>query len=359
MRGSRRVGRAVGVTAALLLVAAGSLSCSRADGAPVDGVASQWPDDEPLTKVLEATRLRGGRLLVLLVEDEWQRCATLARWRRAGARLATTVGRFDRLLYRADSREGAHVAERFHVVSRPTVLILDGAAQELGRVGPPLAAATLLLELEGVEDGTSAEHALEGQLSATPGDLSLQLRAAALWAQRGAFTRATPLLEVALAADPDDAQGWASQALLLRGDLLLLRGLHDATGALRWLSELRRRFPRAAAAHRAGYPLARALHRLGRRQEARALLDGWAKSAVEHHQAARLVLDEPGCPAPWALRHARRALALDAQQARYWARLAAVQRLARDAAGARASEARAFALSGCGAQVRGSLQPGH
>lgn len=306
-----------------------------------------WRDDLPLTTMLAEARQHGQRLLVLLVDNEWQRCVTLTRLRRARGALAATLGRFERVVYGEASREGAHVAERFHVVRRPTLLVIDSSARELGRLGPPLRLEALLAELEGVEDGTTAAATLEAQLAAAPSDVRLQLRAAQFWAERGALPRAAALLELALAADPADAHGWASRALLLRGDLLLLRGVGDATGALRVLAELRRRFPRAAVAGRARYAEARALQRLGRGAEARALLDAWAGTADQHHRAARLVLDEAGGALPWALAHARRAVALEGRRPAYWATLARVQRLAGDAAGARLSAARALALSGC------------
>lgn len=348
MRGKGVSARLVAGATSLLLVLTLRPAGARADGARVEAPPA-WREDLPLTSVLAAARRRGRPVLILLVDDAWQRCATFARWRRAGAPSSATLDRFERVLYRADSREGAHVAERFHVVARPTVLVIDGSARELGRRGPPLAAARLLTELEGVEDGTTAERAFEEQLAAAPSDVPLQLRAARLWAERGALARAAPLLEAALAADPDDRQGWASRALLLRGDLLLLRGVGDATGALTELAGLRQRLPRSVAARQATYPLARALQRLGRAQEARAQLDAWAGTAAEHHQAARLVLDEAGGAAAWALAHARRALALEPRRPAYWATLAAVQRLAGDGVGARVSEARAFALAGCSA----------
>jgi hypothetical protein len=171
-----------------------------------------------------------------------------------------------------DAPEGDRIADRYHVMNLPTTLILDPTGAVRGRI-------------EGFEDapsyGEAVKRAVRGdawdvegavrKADAAPGDAAAQVEAGATLLAAGREADGVARLERARALDGERKGAW-----------------RDATRTLgRYFERARADFDRALAYYREGadagpgtdagwgfrYSIARALHRAGRTQEARAYLD--------------------------------------------------------------------------------------
>jgi predicted Zn-dependent protease len=112
-----------------------------------------------------------------------------------------------------------------------------------------------------------------------PNDLAMRLDVGTRFADRGDAPHATEHLRAVIAADPQNAQGYKSRALLALGDHLYLRAMHHAQHAISPLQQLDSGYPNSEAAVQAYVPLALALHRTQHDDEARRAIDAFVAGA--------------------------------------------------------------------------------
>ncbi len=279
-----------------------------------------WDRSPPLAPAVAAAA-KTKQLLLLKVGTRWCPSCRKLDGVLAEPAVRAKLEPFVRLGYDAEEGEGRDVAQRYNVIAFPTLLVLDGGGREVGRVTGDLAAAPLLAALGKLRDGSETLTRLEAQAKQRPADLALQLRLGTEWAFRGARTQANTHLDRVIEGDPQNAQGLAAEALLVKGKYLLLRSLKDDAGAAEVLRSLRARFPRAKQAAQAAFPLAQALHHLGKSAEALRLLEEKARSADEHDTVAWFCLRERTALAR-GLAHAKQAVALAPKDADMHATLA-------------------------------------
>jgi tetratricopeptide (TPR) repeat protein len=256
-----------------------------------------------------------------------------------------------RASYDAEAGEGRDVARRYNVVVFPTVLVIGSDGLEIDRITGWLPGGRLAARVEQIRRRRETVDALERRAAARPGDLPLGLRVGTAWARRGERPRAEPHLLRVAEGDPGNQRGLAAPALLALGDTLLLRSLGHAAEAEAVLTELRRRFPRSAAADQALLPLARAMAAQGRAAQGLALLTRVARegrSAAGHQRVARFCLLEMKQDRTATLRgieHGQRAVAAAPRRAEWWATLAVLVERAGQTARALQAWTRAAALA--------------
>lgn len=167
---------------------------------------------------------------------------------------------------------GERLQERYHVVGYPTVLFLDSSGSEIDRVFGYLPAKEFAQSMRDYRSGRNTVAALKAELAKKPADLQLAFEVGRRLAIRGERAEAERLLDRVRKSDADNAKGLASQAMLTLGKYLHLRGGKRYAEALEILTSLRTTYPKSKDARRALYPLARALHGLGRDADALAAL---------------------------------------------------------------------------------------
>jgi len=213
----------------------------------------EWLTERPLAAAIQDAATWNSGVMALLETKE--RCAECHRLNAETLRdpvVRQLLEDYELVAYDARQGEGRHVIERYNVVVYPTLLYLGPDGQERGRLTGFHPTNVFAAELRGILDGTSSMQQLEQQLKQTPGDLAFQLHVGVQWALRGADRALVHLDQVARAAPP----ALASQALLAKGDLLLLRSLGDARAAQAVLRQLQQRFPGTRAAREAANALA-------------------------------------------------------------------------------------------------------
>jgi tetratricopeptide (TPR) repeat protein len=184
-------------------------------------------------------------------------------------------------------------------------------------------------------------------------DPELQAELARRHALRG-DPRAEAELDAVVAGDPDDRAGRASQALLVLGKYVALRGRKDYRTAARALERLLADYPRSRAAEEAPFHLAAARHGLGDDAGALAALDAWVAGAADDAARAERSDGYGWCCLQYrfgreraiaTVREAARRFGGGRDGARLWDTLAELHAQAGRAAEARAAEARAAQMA--------------
>jgi tetratricopeptide (TPR) repeat protein len=245
-----------------------------------------------------------------------------------------------------EAGEGAELAARYHVVGFPTVLVLDESGAEVDRLMGFVEAKELVATLAKYRAGKGTIAALERLLQATPGDEALRLEVGRRHAMRG-DPRALVELGQVVVGDPENRGRRASAALFTLGKYYWQRGLKEQAKALATLEELVRRFPSSAEAQDAPYPMAIALHALGRDAEARRVLDAWLEAAprdVSRCNAYAWMSFKEGFDRARGIEVARRGLAIDEKDHGLWDTLAELLAATGRMAEARQAAERALAL---------------
>jgi Flp pilus assembly protein TadD len=245
-----------------------------------------------------------------------------------------------------ETGEGAEIAARYHVVGFPTILLIDENGVEVDRVMGFVDGRELVETLARFRAGRGTIAALERQLQATPGDEALRLEVGRRHAMRG-DARAVVELGQVVVADPENRGKRASAALFTLGKYYWQRGMKDQAKALATLEELVRRFPSSPEAQDAPYPMAIALHALGRDGEARKVLDAWLEAAprdVSRYNAYAWMSFKEGFDRARGIEVARRGLAIDEKEHGLWDTLAELLAATGKTAEARQAAERALAL---------------
>lgn len=339
--------------AALVVVAAGL-----AAGLAAPASAEMRWSGEALPAALE----RAGREHKLVLVDLGARwcapCRAMDRelWPRpeVGERIARD---FVPLKRDGEEGEGRTIAERYHVVGFPTVLLLapDGAEVDrvMGGYGGADGARELLGLLGDLRAGRGTTAELERRAKRGVHDPALANELARRHALRG-DARADAELEQVVAGDLDDRGGRASQALLTLGKYVALRGRKDNALAARALERLCADYPRSPAAAEAPFHLAAAYHGLGDDTKALATLDRWLAAAPDPDQAVERADGYGWCSlrygfasdrATAVLRGAIARGAKGAGAARLWDTLAELEAQAGRLAEARSAESHAAAAA--------------
>ena len=311
-----------------------------------------WKASPPLAPAVKAAKTR----LLLKITVSW--CATTSvACRELEAELSPSevvrqLAGYHLLAYDAEQGEGRDVARRYNVIAFPTLLVIDRSGKEVDRLTGHLPRRQLVQWLQQASSGKGSLARLTDRLAAHPTDMALRLRVGAAWAMRGHKVRATKQLNrVIKAAGRQDMpapvvvgpQRMAARALLVRGHYLELRSLKDYRAAVGTLRTLRLRYPTSPEAHQAIYPMARALHGLGRTKGALRLLSWWARSVEQHRLVAWFCCRNRVAPQQGLL-HAQKAVKMQPSRAALWGTLACVQALAGNSAAAGRSWGRALRL---------------
>ena len=200
-------------------------------------------------------------------------------WNRADVATAAAQG-YVALRVDADTAVGTALRQRYNVGALPTVLAVRADGTEIDRLTGESDAATVVAALGAWRRGQSTLDVLAARLVQRPADLALRLEVGSRYADRGDEASAISNLDQVIAADAQNARGFAAQAMLALGDRLYLRTRHDAAHAITRLQQLVTQYPSTSAGAHAYIPLATALHQAGRDPDALATLDAYLAVAT-------------------------------------------------------------------------------
>lgn len=173
----------------------------------------------------------------------------------------------------AEKGEGPELAERYHVLAYPTLLVLEATGVEKGRMVDFLPAPALLATLDRIEQGGNVLAELVDAVENDPDDLTKRYALAHAYLLAADAQAARPELEAVLVGDPKGELGLASQALYDRALFLTYKLEDEPEKAIEEFRELQRRFPQSKEAVRAYRNLGRIQCELGRKDEAVASLE--------------------------------------------------------------------------------------
>ena len=239
--------------------------------------------EEPLAVAIERAQ-RDGKWVLVDVYASW--CVPCQKmdsevYPRDEVGRAVSAG-FVALRRDGESGEGLAIAQRYHVVGFPTLLVLDGKGVEIDRMMGGLSASELVLKLTRMREGNGTLAQLEQEVERAPSD-ALKLEVAMRHAMRGDARAVVELTEV-VRIDPMNQSHRAASALLTLGKYFYLRGTKDYPHAESTLLELEKRFPTTDEASQATYARAVAIQHMGRSKDAQALLDDWMAKAPKDEE---------------------------------------------------------------------------
>ncbi len=166
--------------------------------------------------------------------------------------------------------DGRAVAERYSVMAYPTMLVLDGDGNELGRVVDAHPADELAATLKSIAEGQDPLEARAAALAAKPEDVGLKMELADAYANAAKRDKADQLfkeIEESEASKSPPGE-YAAKAKYARAIMILDKLDKKPLAAITELRDLQKLYPDSKEARRAYRQLGRMLHRLGRSAEA-------------------------------------------------------------------------------------------
>lgn len=173
----------------------------------------------------------------------------------------------------AEKGEGPEVVARYRVQAYPTLLVLADSGLEKGRLVDAMAPAELLAGLDKIAAGGDVLAELEEAVAGKPEDLEARYRLGNAYALAAKRAEADAALAAVIVGDPDNAKGLAAKAMLDRAMFLVAKQDGDSEKAVALYKELQQKFPQTKESQRAYVLTGRALHKLGRDDEAVASLE--------------------------------------------------------------------------------------
>jgi thioredoxin-like negative regulator of GroEL len=251
----------------------------------------------------------------------------------------------------AEVGAGPSIAQRYHVVGYPTVLVLDAQGNEIDRIFGYAPADEFAARLRRIRFGpATVTEFMEPFLRAASPETVLEEayerghRASAC----GRYDVAERLLSAVIAADADNTGGYASAAILSLGKYRYLRGAGEYDRAIGEFARLRERYPDSPEADEALIQTAIAHMHAGRPDSAiaavRFYMRGAEQDAVRANNAAFTMLRE-GMDLAEAAAIARGALEAAPRDHSLWSTLAEVLYASGDREGALEAVGRALAIA--------------
>ncbi len=254
---------------------------SKSGAGPAPGVAEdgtivsalRWFEG-PLDAAMRSARA-SGRLVLVDVGAYWcHSCHDLDEQIFTLPRVAAAIeAGFVAVKIDAEKDEGPEFAARYKVQAYPTVLVLDPVGIEKGRVVEVADADALLTALAEITAGGDPLAGLRAKVDAAPDDLEARYELAVGLALAARRDEAEVEYAKVLAADPDNAKGFAARVMVDRAGFFAAKLDGDSERAIALYREVQSRFPAAPQAIRAHRSIGRELHRLGRSDEAIAELE--------------------------------------------------------------------------------------
>ena len=168
--------------------------------------------------------------------------------------------------------DGQAIAERYRVQAYPTMLVLDEHGVELGRLVDFTPSGVLMRGVEQIAAGQNVLQELETEVARNPDDLEKSYQLAYSYALAANKPAAERLMNLVLAADADNARGYAELVLYDHAFYITAKLDHDLEGAIKEMEALQKRFPGTDKAARAYRMMGRFHADLGRPEEAVACL---------------------------------------------------------------------------------------
>ena len=179
---------------------------------------------------------------------------------------------------------------RFGVTGLPTVVLLDGKGEEKDRIEGFEGREAFLAEVRAIEAGRDTLHLLRDQAERAPANLELKAKLGARLLALGREAEARKIYEAVLAADPANRSGEVPRVLMHLGRYLV-RVKADLPAATAHFESALKRFPDGKDGERFAYWLGMARCQAGRKDEAVAGIDAWARARGNPPAATLLQAD--------------------------------------------------------------------
>ena len=173
----------------------------------------------------------------------------------------------------AEKGEGPELADRYRVQAFPTLLVLEPTGVEKDRIVDFVPPDELVQTLDRIRAGGNVLADLEAKVESNPDDVQARYALGHAYALAARPAEAEAQYQAVLLADPGNEMGLASKVAYDRAMFLRAKLDKDLPAVIDAFRELQRRFPQSKEANRAYRQIGRALHQLGRDEEALASLD--------------------------------------------------------------------------------------
>ncbi len=168
----------------------------------------------------------------------------------------------------ADEGEGPQIVDRYHVQVYPTVLVLDGAGVERGRLVEFDGPQHFIAALATASDGGDVLATLAAEVSKNPSDLANIYALGLRYAHAARRDRAEELFAQVIAKDENNRAGLAAKALLDRAVFIDFKIDRDGDAAIAAMRSLQGRFPNSEPAVKAFRQIGRVLNSQGKPEQA-------------------------------------------------------------------------------------------
>ena len=257
----------------------------------------------------EARRLK--RPLMVYVKTVW--CGPCKRLKKSTFKDAGVIalmnGRVAAFELDGESDEGKRFVKARHITSYPTMLFFRPGGEEIDRSFGYQRAEMFRRMVDNMLHDRGTVGDMRRQLKSRPKDVALLHRLGMHLALRGDTREAQTHLRSAVALDPKDKAGLASQSLWVIGRYVHRMKTRNLVAAAAAFNEVLKRFPKSRAARTSGIDLASLHVRKKRKKEAfqalKAMVKGDSKDAHRVVEAAwfchRKKLPQSAC-VTWARR---------------------------------------------------------
>lgn len=173
----------------------------------------------------------------------------------------------------AEKGEGPELVDRYRVQAYPTMLVLESSGIEKGRVVDFVESEQLIGKLDALGKGGNTLADLEEAVKAKPDDLEARYRLGHAYALAAKREEADSVFAAVVAADPDNAAGFASKVFYDRPQFFTMKLDNNPEGAIAELQALQEKYPDSNEATKAYRLIGRAYCKLGKTDEAVASLE--------------------------------------------------------------------------------------
>jgi tetratricopeptide (TPR) repeat protein len=155
-------------------------------------------------------------------------CKLLEKKTYADAQVTAFSNKFVNAKFDVEKGEGVELAKRFKIMNYPTVLFLKPDGSEIDRLIGFLGPAEFLALMKDYFNGVNTLEHYEARMKEDPKNLELVFTVGRKYVDRADRENAVPLLEKAMALDPDNQKGYAERALIQMADAERKAGNMDA-----------------------------------------------------------------------------------------------------------------------------------
>jgi tetratricopeptide (TPR) repeat protein len=177
------------------------------------------PEETPFEQVLKQAKSEQKIIMLDLYTDWCVWCKKLDQNVYQNAEIGKFSARLLNLKKNAEKGDGIEIAKKYRPTGYPCILFVDGAGEEIDRIGGYLEPDAFLQRLVKIYMGTDTYVSLKSQVEKHPDDVSVAFKLAEKYAARGDAAHARDLYRKILKIDPNNQSGFNASVRFQLGNM--------------------------------------------------------------------------------------------------------------------------------------------